>query len=324
MKTVEAFKKINICVIGDLIIDEYINCETLGLSSEDPTIVVTPINSDKYIGGAGIVALHAAGLGAKVNFISVHGPDDLKKFTFEILKNSNINNHLIQDFTRPTTLKQRIRSQGKTLLRISKLHQESITSELQTKILKKFNKIVDECDLIVFSDFNYGCLPQALVDKIVGIAKSKNVMLVADSQSSSQIGNIARFSNMELITPTEREARISTHNREDGLIVLANILKKNTNSKHIILKLGEEGLIINTTNLKNNDWFTDQIYAMNKNPIDVSGAGDSLLITSSLALRAGASIWEAAYLGSIAAAIQVGRVGNIPLNAEELTNQIKL
>ena len=59
----------------------------------------------------------------------------------------------------------------------------------------------------IFSDFNYGCLPQTLVDQISKLCLDHDVMMVADSQSSSQIGDISRFHNMNLITPTEREAR---------------------------------------------------------------------------------------------------------------------
>jgi bifunctional ADP-heptose synthase (sugar kinase/adenylyltransferase) len=62
------------------------------------------------------------------------------------------------------------------------------------------------------------------------------------------------------------------------------------------------------------------VEALNSSPVDVSGAGDSLLITSALTLAAGGSIWEAACLGSIAAAIQVGRVGNNPLNHKEISS----
>ena len=88
-------------------------------------------------------------------------------------------------------------------------------------------KSIADIDLLVFSDFNYGCLPQSLVDQIVLLAKSHKVMLAADSQSSSQIGDIARFKSMNLITPTEMEARISTRNKEDGLIIMAEKLKGN-------------------------------------------------------------------------------------------------
>ena len=319
---VKNFTNIRVCVIGDLIIDEYITCQPLGMSQEDPTIVVTPIDSVRFIGGAGIVAAHAAGLGASVSLISVTGADAARAFAEKKLMEAGVHAHLLLDDSRPTTLKQRFRSKGKSLLRVSHLHQGAISAAHQTQVLKELEQLMDEIDLLVFSDFNYGFLPQPLVDQVVSRAKSRNIILAADSQSSSQVGDVGRFHGMDLLTPTEHEARISTRNYEDGLVVLAEELRSQSSAKNILLKLGEEGLLIHAGNGGNEDWLTDRIGALNSAPKDVAGAGDSLLITSALTLVGGGSIWEAACLGSLAAAVQVGRVGNTPIQATELLQEL--
>ena len=127
---------------------------------------------------------------------------------------------------------------------------------------------------------------------------------------------------MDLITPTEREARISTRNREDGLVILAEQLRQQASANNVLLKLGEEGLMIHAADKSGDSWLTDRVNALNSSPKDVAGAGDSLLITSAMTLACGGNIWEAACLGSLAAALQVGRVGNTPLRAEELLREI--
>jgi rfaE bifunctional protein kinase chain/domain len=314
------FKKIKVCVFGDLIVDEYISCQPLGMSQEDPTIVVKPIDSKKFIGGAGIVAAHGAGLGADVEFLSVAGKDLTYEFSLDTLKKFNVNATIFCDETRPTTLKQRYRSKGKSLLRVSHLHQDAIDVNLQKKLLEIFEQKIQQYNLLVFSDFNYGCLPQNLVDSIINLAKINNVKVVADSQSSSQIGDIGRFIGMDMITPTEREARISTRNKEDGLVILADHLMKISCAKNILLKLGEDGMLIHTGQ---NSWTTDRINALNPLPKDVAGAGDSLLIASALTLVAGGDIWESALIGAIAAGIQVSRIGNIPLTSDEIMKEIQ-
>lgn len=316
-----SFSRVKVCVIGDLIMDEYITCQALGMSQEDPTIVVTPIHNTTFIGGAGIVAAHASGLGAEVEFITIVGNDTVKDQALNKLNEYNVKSNLFIDESRPTTLKQRFRSKGKTLLRVSHLHQGPISKDLQKEILNILESKLKNIDLFVFSDFNYGCLPQDLVDEIVKLIKLKKpgIMLVADSQSSSQIGDISRFKNMNLITPTEHEARISTKNYETGLVILSEEIKKQSNAMNVLLKLGEEGLLINSDN---GTFLTDKIGALNSSPKDVSGAGDSLLITSALALACGGTIWEAAFLGSLAASIQVGRVGNTPLTSKELQKKL--
>ena len=174
----------------------------------------------------------------------------------------------------------------------------------------------------MFSDFNYGCLPQSLVNQITDLCKKFGTMIVADSQSSSQTGNICRFKGMDLITPTEREARIATRNYEDGLIVLASHLKKESAAKNSFIKLGAEGLLIHTDK-KNYKIHTDKIRALNSSPRDFVGAGDSMLITSAMIMAVGGSIWEAALVGSIASAIQVSRYGNIPIKLDEILKEIK-
>ena len=319
---VRNFSTLKVCVVGDLIIDEYITCQPLGMSQEDPTIVVTPIDSTCFIGGAGIVAAHAAGLGASVQFVSIAGNDTAGQFAQKELSAAGVEACLLLDESRPTTLKQRFRSKGKSLLRVSYLHQEAISITLQNQMLQEIERIIEGVDLLVFSDFNYGCLPQNLVDKIIQRAKEFNVMIAADSQSSSQVGDISRFKEMDLLTPTEREARISMRNHEDGLVVLAEQLREQSSAENILLKLGEEGLLIHASNGENGGWLTDRVDALNSSPKDVAGAGDSLLITGAMTLVGGGNIWEAACLGSMAAAIQVGRVGNKPLQIDELLKEL--
>ena len=319
---VKKFKSKSVCVIGDLIIDEYIACEALGMSQEDPTLVVKPISSSVFVGGAGIVASHSSGLGASTYFISAVGEDSNTQFAKKELKINGVTSYLIKDGSRPTTLKQRFRSKGKTLLRVSTLSENSINIDIQNKILKKLKTIIKEIDLIIFSDFNYGVLPQRLVDDITKLAKNNKVMISADSQSSSQTGDISRFMNVDLIAPTEREARLSLRDNQIGLVSLSKNLLNKTSAKNILLKLGEEGILVHPDkeNIKNE--VTDRIGALNQSPKDVAGAGDSLLVSSSLALLCKSNIWEAAYIGSIAAAIQVGRVGNSPIQFNEILNHL--
>ena len=257
-----------------------------------------------------------------MHFFSVAGNDASRDYALEGLAAAGVKVQLLLDDSRPTTLKQRYRSKGKSLLRVSHLHQAAISTALQTHLLKALEVALENADLLVFSDFNYGCLPQPLVDQIVVLAKSHGVLLAADSQSSSQVGDISRFKDMDLITPTEREARISTRNSEDGLVVLAEKLRQQATAHNVLLKLGEEGILIHAGNDQGDDWLTDRVDALNSAAKDVAGAGDSLLITSAMTLACGGTVWEAACLGSLAAAVQVGRVGNTPLRAEELLREL--
>lgn len=312
------FSRLTVLVIGDLIIDEYISCDPLGMSQEDPTLVVKPIDTKRFVGGAGIVAAHAAGLGGASTLLSVSGADSEAADALEVLRGYGVTTTHVEDPTRPTTLKTRFRCQGKTLLRVSRLHQTAISTDLADRLLVIAGSINPDVDLVVFSDFNYGTLTQRVVNGVSALFRDKGSILCADSQSSSQFGDVARFRGMDLLTPTEREARLSVRSSGDGLNVLGETLRTMADAKNVILKLGQEGALICPGNSVGELWPPDQIEALNPMPKDVAGAGDSMLIASGMALAVGANIWEAACLGSIAAAIQVGRVGNTPISLAEM------
>jgi rfaE bifunctional protein kinase chain/domain len=318
----DKMKGLNVCVLGDTIVDEYITCDALGMSQEDPTIVVTPVAREKFIGGAGIVALHARGLGADVQFFSVVGMDETHHYAEQRLASQGVHVHLFQDESRPTTLKQRFRARQKTLLRVSHLRQHSISAEIRELFSREISDVLYGIDLVIFADFNYGCLPQTLVDQVTAICDHKGIMMVADSQSSSQIGDVSRFKKMTLLTPTEREARFAVHDFESGLVVLAEKLRRKATAKNVIITLDEEGVLIHAATEKATDWLTDKLPAFNTAPKDVSGAGDSFLTCTSMAMAVGADIWKSSYLGSLAAACQVGRIGNIPLAPRDIKAEI--
>ena len=319
---VEGFKKLKVLVIGDLIVDEYVTCDPLGMSREDPTIVVTPIRSDFFVGGAGIVSAHASGLGAGVTFFSVCNQDAAHDFAREKLSEFGVEAQLFIDSSRPTTLKQRFRADGKTLLRVSHVRQHDIDKALIEKMSASIISCMDHTDLIIFSDFNYGCLPQKLVDAVHEECTRRKIMMVADSQSSSQMSDISRFKGMRLITPTEHEARLSMRERGTGLVMLAESLRKFAEATDVIITLGAEGLLIQSGRNGRHKLFTDRLPAFNMAPKDVAGAGDSLLTCASMALAMGLDIWQAAYLGCLASAIQVARLGNMPLSSSDLIKEL--
>lgn len=320
-EVVSRFSSLKVCVIGDLIVDEYITCEALGMSQEDPTLVVSPIDQRRFVGGAGVVAAHASALGAESTLISVCGNDDAGLFTRRTLQNFGVKANLVIDESRPTTLKQRYRADNKSLLRVSYLRQNSISKRHQLELIEQATPIIRQSDLLVFSDFNYGCLPQNVVDHCTEIAKVANVIRIADSQSSSQTGDICRFKDMNLISATEREMRIGLRDKDVGLPVLAEKLREHANAGYIVLKLGADGVLLHMPS-REGLMTTDRLPAFTSSPIDVAGAGDSMLITAGMTLSSGGSPWEAAVIGNIAAALQVGRLGNKPIHSAELNNAL--
>ncbi|MEI6572511.1 MAG: PfkB family carbohydrate kinase [Alphaproteobacteria bacterium] len=321
IKNLKKLTGLNVLVIGDAIIDEYVTCEPLGMSQEDPTIVVSPIDTKVFVGGAGIVAAHARGLGGSVSYCTVVGKDDAANFAHQELEKFGVTTHFVTDTTRPTSRKQRFRAHQKTLLRVNRLRQHAISNDIAAQILKVVEQKIKNTDLIIFADFNYGCLPQSLVVALTELGQRHGVMMVADSQASSQMSDISRFTSMRLITPTEREARLAMNDFNSGLAYLSENLAAKAKAENVIITLGAEGLLVwGKDSLRLG---ADRLPAFNSAPRDPAGAGDSLLTTSAMAICAGVDIWQSAYLGAVAAALQVSRVGNTPLTADELMMELQ-
>jgi sugar/nucleoside kinase (ribokinase family) len=148
---------------------------------------------------------------------------------------------------------------------------------------------------------------------------------VADSQVATRWGNILEFQNFDLITPNEREARFALAEQELQVRPLALELFNKAHCKTLMLKLGARGLLTYRTltdALPEDvraffvlDSFADRV-------VDAVGSGDALLAYSTLALRATGNDVIASVLGSIAAAIECGYEGNIPVTVDDLREKL--
>ena len=265
LEVIKDFSKLRVCVVGDLIFEEYINCHPLGMSHEEPTVVVTPVDKRRYFGGAGIVAAHCKSLGAKTTFVTVTGEDETSSWAKEKASEYELDSVNVVDKSRPTTLKQRYRSGTQTLLKISHLTQEFLDSEKEFELVEKFSKIAGDIDVLILSDFSYGVLSPQIVGRILAIATNHRIFVSADSQSSSQIGNLGKFKNIDLISATEREARLELKDNTSGLVVVAEGLRKTMNSKNLLLKMGGDGVLISAQDYSGEMLATDEIAAINRN-----------------------------------------------------------
>ena len=253
-------KSINAIVIGEAIVDKYVQGTAVGLSQEDPTIVITPNKTDTFLGGAAITAGHIKSLGAnKVSLISVLGNDSAAELVKSGINEYGVKSYFFNDESRPTPLKTRYRAGNKTLLRVNQVRQHKISKELQDEIFATIYKLTQKANLLVFSDFNYGLLPTSLVLRITELCKKNNIIVAADSQTSSQVGDISRYTDMDLITPTEKEARVALNNTDDGLVILAQKLTEKSHAKNLAITLAEEGILIHKPSKDFSNWENDKL-----------------------------------------------------------------
>ena len=322
MNSVSDFKKLNIMVIGDTIVDQFVSCDTLGVSSEAPVLAIREIENKEFIGGAAIVAQHVKSLGANCTFVSVLGDDYPADFVKQHIHEAGINTFLVTDPSRPTTYKIRYMVENQKLLRVSRLKQHDISTDLENKICD-FLDSIEKYDGIIISDFVYGVITEKVLNKIFEISKTKNIKVFGDVQCSSQLGDVTKFQNIELITPTEKEARIGLSDQTSGLEALAHKLIKKTNNKNVVITLGSQGILTYSHKENSQDVESEYFCALEENPIDVAGAGDSVMSGYALGLCHGFTIMEASAFASCLAGISVSRIGNIPIKTDEIHNYIQ-
>lgn len=320
---IERTKSLKVAVVGDIIVDEYVECDSVGLSREDPTIVVKPTSNALFVGGAAIVALHANAFGCDVDFYSVCGNDEAGHWTRAQLVEKGIGVNLLVDDSRPTTSKKRYRSQNKTLLRVNNFKGHSLEPQLFREFVEALETNIESYDVIIFSDFSYGLLNGDMVQTLLDMAHQHNVFVAADSQTSSQRGDLSKFNNLDLVTPTELEARLAVGimDNDVGLAEVIETLSQRLSVDNVMITLGPEGALIFDASRDENN--LDSLSALNKTPLDVSGAGDLTLVCTSLMLKSGATLWQSSLVAMIASALHVSQVGNTPIDIRRMLDWLK-
>ncbi|MBI3722811.1 adenylyltransferase/cytidyltransferase family protein, partial [bacterium] len=292
-------------VIGDTIVDQYVACDAVGMSAEAPVLVVRELEARDYIGGAAVVAAHVRALGADCQFISVVGNDSPAAFVKGDLERRGIDVHLIEDRSRPTTFKIRYMVDNQKLFRVSRLSSHSIARPLEAAVVDALESHAQRIDGVVVSDFVHGVITSRVLGAIQALAARNGVRTFGDLQCSSQVGNVAKLVGFDLLCPTEREARLALGNHEDGVEHVAQTLLDRASAKNLVLKLGANGFI--SYERTSVGTMSQHFPALSSNPLDVTGAGDSLLAAMSLALASGFTMMEASALGACMAALAVNR-----------------
>lgn len=315
-------EKLRFVVVGDVILDEYVHCDVLGVASESPVLNLSALSSEHFVGGAGIIASHLARLGCRVELVSVMGGDEGARWIKDRLKDEGITLTAVEDATRPTVRKSRYVVEEQKVMKVDDYRRHPLDSAIRDKVIAAGMNALDGADGALFADFGYGVLPDPVIDALATAAIAKGVQTSAVTSTSLR-GNILRFPKMTLITPTEREARTSVGDFESGLSVLALNLYRKTGDINVAITLGARGLVYFSPPPKGADspdvrLATEYIPALPAVSRDPMGAGDALAATAAAALKAGAPPVIACLIGDAAAAQEIQRFGNVPLDCEEL------
>lgn len=303
-------------VVGDTIVDSYTHATATGGASKTPTLSVLMERRDDFLGGAGVVARHLKAAGADVVFSSVAGDDEPGRFARAQL--AGIECNLIVDPTRPTTNKHAIVAGGYRLLKIDTLDNRTISDDIMAALCQQIGGT--PADAVVFSDFRHGIFNRRTVPLLVDAIRAP--FRAADSQVASRWGNICDFQGFDLICPNEREARFALGDQDSGVRALGTALHSAAKCRALIMKLGERGVVAcRGDGLEDLDAFV-ALDSFSGPVVDSVGAGDALLAYAVLSMLTTGSLAVAAILGSVAAALECEREGNVSISPVEMLGRL--
>ena len=319
---IKKWEQTKLLVIGDTIVDQYAACEAIGMSAEAPVVVVKELEHRNFLGGAAVVAAHINALGAKCDLISIVGEDENAKLVVEQLSKEGIGNQLTVDASRPTTFKKRYVVENQKLFRVSRLEEHNLDSDVENSVIASLERLAPQTDGIVVSDFVYGVITPRILDKIDQLSKKYNLLLFGDLQCSSQVGTITKFKNFSLLCPNEREARLALQDRDAGLEQLSMDLLDSSGAKRLVMKLGSGGFIA-YDRTSDNQLMNQAFPALSVNPVDVAGAGDSLLAVFATGIATKQRMMPTAALACCMAELAVETMGNTPISANTLMENVE-
>ena len=309
-------------VLGDTIVDQYAACEALGMSAEAPVVVVRELEHKNFLGGAAVVAAHIRALGAQCDFVSVVGADEIAEMVRQELASQGIGDGLSTDPSRPTTFKKRYLVQSQKLFRVSRLEEHNLDAAVEDCVIAQLERLAPNAKGIVVSDFVYGVVTPRILKVVKRLANQHNLLLFGDLQCSSQVGSIARFEGFSLLCPNEREARLAMQDKDSGLEQLSQHLLHVTRSERLVMKLGPEGFIA-YDRLPTAQLSSQAFPALSVNPLDVAGAGDSLMALFATGLASGQAMMPTAALACCMGALAVETMGNTPITSASLRRSMQ-
>ncbi|MCX7984127.1 MAG: D-glycero-beta-D-manno-heptose-7-phosphate kinase [Bacteroidetes bacterium] len=307
------FKNKRIAVIGDLMIDRYFWGTVTRISPEAPVPVVEVTEEANRLGGAANVANNIASLGGVPIMVGVVGKDEGATVLRRLVEEAGFpTTGIVVDDSRPTTIKSRVIAHDHHVVRIDHEVKADIRQEIQEKILSTIEKMLSELDGIILEDYNKGVLTKDLVRAIIHKARGAQKIITVDPK----FNNFFEYKHVTVFKPNKKEAEealgIRLHSLDDVKVAAAEIQRR-LEAENVLVTLGEKGMLLYEKN-----GTSAHVETTARKVADVSGAGDTVISTLTMALVAGATVREAATLANIAGGIVCGEVGIVPVNVSEL------
>ncbi|HUA66143.1 MAG TPA: D-glycero-beta-D-manno-heptose-7-phosphate kinase [Alphaproteobacteria bacterium] len=312
--------KARVLVVGDVMLDQFIWGNVARISPEAPVPVVDFERESFMPGGAANVARNLTALNAMTEIFAVVGNDPAAHQLKKLLAEQKVGcRGLLENRARHTSIKTRIVAHKQQVVRIDRETRDSLDGTLGSRLLGAIKSQLNKADAVIVGDYGKGVVTQTVLNGLKMLCRERGIWLSMDPKPVHHLN----LSNLSLITPNRKEAfelanlpdetRNANPMADKNLMLVAERLLNELRPAVLLITLSELGMLLCQRGHK-----PFHIPTVAQEVFDVSGAGDTVIATFSLAIAAGASPVEAAILSNHAAGIVVGKIGTATASPKEL------
>lgn len=323
-ETVQGFSGLRALVIGDAMLDTWLEGEAIRLCKEAPVPVVREASTSHCPGGAANTAVNLAALGAEVAYVAFIGSDQSGQHLREAFRAAGIDDqHLIEDAGVTTLHKVRVIASGQYVVRFDDGSTDGVSHSSRLQMLERIATLYSASDLVVVSDYCHGAINEDVITLLGELQESHPTVLVIDSKT------ISRFAECPatMVTPNLQEARraVAPDSAPDQPLDLqmaheiGQNLRDMMRATTIAVTMADQGVLLTGTGGEQSHVPCHPVSRAS----DV-GAGDTFTAATAMALAAGALTNQAVRIGIDAASIAITRGRTSTVSAQDLLRRVSL
>lgn len=319
LRTIARFRGRRVLVVGDLMLDQYIRGSVSRISPEAPVPVVRVTGESFIPGGAGNVVSNLAALGALVSVVGVVGEDEAGRRLLEQFRGRGADVEGVRvDVERQTTQKCRVVAERQQAIRFDRETTGPLSHATETRLLASLVSEIGRAEAVILSDYGKGVIGPRLLARAIPAARRRRIPITVDPKPE----HFRRYTGVTCVTPNTSEAwacmRREPKTGAGAVDALGGEILRTLHSRSVLITRGPDGMSLFEEHGK-----ITHIPTVAREVFDVSGAGDTVISTLTLALAAGATLSRAAVLSNQAAGIVVGKLGTATTDPEELSEALR-
>ncbi|WP_187261913.1 bifunctional heptose 7-phosphate kinase/heptose 1-phosphate adenyltransferase [Pontibacter beigongshangensis] len=315
----DAFNRLTVLIVGDVMIDSYLWGKSTRISPEAPVPIVNVVKREKRLGGAANVALNVQALGATPLLCSVVGDDADGADFLRLLEERGLSvAGMVQSPERVTTIKHRIIASGQQLLRVDSEIETNLADYEERFLEERYRKLLKQADVVIFEDYDKGIFSQHNIQTFIRLAQEQGVPTVVDPKKK----NFLSYVGCSLFKPNLKELKegLGTDFADENQAAFEKAvadLQERLATQKVLVTLSERGVFVAEGEAKT------YLEAHRRAISDVSGAGDTVISIAALCMALQTSLSFMAGLSNLGGGLVCEQVGVVPVDKERLFKEAK-